>query len=159
LQALTKFLKCVLWEDESEKKQALDLLASWVNIDIDDALELLGPYFEEKQVRDFGVLQLQRYSPQELDIYLLQLCQSLKFENLKPKNVNESALCHFLVTTAIHDMTFGNNFYWSVYYLHLVYINSDRFLMVECEDSIYGKLYAKVAYEYMKGLVEVRFTS
>ena len=101
-----------MWEDDYEKKQALDLLASWVNIDIDDALELLGPVFEEKQVRDFGVLQLQRYSPQELDIYLLELCQSLKFENVKPKNVDESSLCRFLVKTAIHDTAFGNNFYW-----------------------------------------------
>ena len=30
--------------------------------------------------------------------------------------------------------------------------------MVECEDPIYGKLYAKVAYEYMKGLVEVQLS-
>ena len=108
-----------MWEDDSEKKQALDLLLSWVNVDIDDALELLGPYFEEKQVRDFGVLQLQRYSPRELDIYLLEICQSLKFENLKPKNVSESALCQFLVNTAIHDISFGNNFYWLVFSLWL----------------------------------------
>ncbi len=115
MKALTKFLKGVIWSDDSEKKQALDLLSSWVNVDIDDALELLGPFFTEKQVREFGIIQLEGYSPKELDIYLLELVQAFKFEDLKPKYVGESALCRFLVKTAIHDTAFGNNFYWYAY--------------------------------------------
>ncbi len=57
-------MKCVIWNDEVEKKQALELLPSWVNIDMDDALELLGSQFTERQVREFAVMQLQRYGPQ-----------------------------------------------------------------------------------------------
>jgi phosphatidylinositol 3-kinase len=49
-----------MWEDEAERRQALDLLKSWVNIDVDEALELLGPFFEDNQVREYGVFQLER---------------------------------------------------------------------------------------------------
>ncbi|KAG5459846.1 MAG: armadillo-type protein, partial [Olpidium bornovanus] len=47
-QALTKFLKCVTWSDATEAKQAVELLSQWANIDVDDALELLGPNFHNR---------------------------------------------------------------------------------------------------------------
>lgn len=44
--ALTKFLRCVKWERESESNVALQLLEKWAPIDVADALELLSPRFE-----------------------------------------------------------------------------------------------------------------
>jgi phosphatidylinositol 3-kinase len=59
-RALTKFLKCVVWTDPTEVRQAVDLLPLWVDIDVDDALELLGKEFENRAVRSYAVNQLRR---------------------------------------------------------------------------------------------------
>lgn len=62
-RALTKFLKSVRWTDRDEVKQAVDvLLPMWSDIEIGDALELLGPgdAFRDRRVRSFAVKQLAR---------------------------------------------------------------------------------------------------
>lgn len=60
-RGLTKFLKSVTWRDPNEVKQAVEvLLPMWTDIDIDDALELLGPGTVDSRVRGFAVKQLQR---------------------------------------------------------------------------------------------------
>ncbi|KAJ1985564.1 Phosphatidylinositol (PI) 3-kinase [Dimargaris cristalligena] len=79
-KALTKFLRCVAWSDPVESHQAVDLLTQWADIDVDDALELLGPAFTNQQVRAYAVVRLQRADDDELRLYLLQLVQALRFE-------------------------------------------------------------------------------
>ena len=59
-QALTKFLKSVNWKVSQEAKQALDLLHKWSPMDVDDALELLSPVFENPAVRKYAVNRLQQ---------------------------------------------------------------------------------------------------
>lgn len=60
-RGLTKFLKSVTWRDPSEVKQAVEeLLPQWTEIDIDDALELLGPNTVDSRVRAYAVKQLNR---------------------------------------------------------------------------------------------------
>ena len=59
-QALTKFLKSVNWKVVQEAKQALDLLHKWSPMDVDDALELLSPVFENPVVRKYAVTRLQQ---------------------------------------------------------------------------------------------------
>jgi phosphatidylinositol 3-kinase len=60
-KALTKFLKSVSWSDANEVKQAVEvLLPIWTAIDMDDALELLGPGFVDGRVRGYAVRQLRR---------------------------------------------------------------------------------------------------
>lgn len=41
-------------------KQAVDLLHVWVGTDVEDALELLGPTFENLSVRGYAVMQLHK---------------------------------------------------------------------------------------------------
>ncbi|GAA6011669.1 hypothetical protein JCM10207_004202 [Rhodosporidiobolus poonsookiae] len=82
-RALTKFLKSVVWSDPGEAKQAVEtLLPMWSEVDMDDALELLGPAegFRDRRVRAYAVRQLERADDEELMLYLLQLVQALKFE-------------------------------------------------------------------------------
>ncbi|KAJ3041544.1 Phosphatidylinositol (PI) 3-kinase [Rhizophlyctis rosea] len=141
-KALTKFLKCVVWTDPVEVKQAVDLLLVWVDIDVEDALELLGPTFENFSVRHYAVLQLKKADDDELQLYLLQLVQALKFENLGERpNVLESPLAEFLIDRGIKNPILGNYFHW--------------YLMVECEDKFMGKMYARVAYQFMTNMMEV----
>ncbi|CAG8435890.1 679_t:CDS:10 [Funneliformis caledonium] len=142
-RALTKFLKCVVWTDPTEAKQAVELLFKWVDIDLDDALELLGANFENRAVRRYAVSQLKKADDDELLLYLLQLVQALKFENISEKSSSsyESSLAEFLIERAVKNPILGNNFHW--------------YLMVECEDKVVGKMYAKVAYQFMIAITEI----
>ncbi len=80
-KGLTKFLKSVVWTDQGEAKQATEiLLPMWTEPGLDDALELLGPTFQDARVRSYAVRQLERAEDEELILYLLQLVQALKFE-------------------------------------------------------------------------------
>ncbi|KAI8980284.1 kinase-like domain-containing protein [Pilobolus umbonatus] len=142
-RALTKFLKCVVWTDSTEVRQAVDLLPLWVDIDVDDALELLGKEFENRSVRSYAVNQLRKADDDDLLLYLLQLVQALKFEHIHDKGPNsyDSSLVQFLIDRAVRNPVLGNYFHW--------------YLMVECEDKIVGKMYAKVAFHYFKAILEV----
>lgn len=80
-KALTKFLKCVKWDSQSEAKQAIDLLSKWELMDIDDALELLSSQFTHPAVRKYAVSRLKDAPNEDLILYLLQLVQALKYEN------------------------------------------------------------------------------
>ncbi|XP_043215044.1 phosphatidylinositol 3-kinase catalytic subunit type 3-like [Amphibalanus amphitrite] len=79
-KALSKFLKCVNWEQTSESQQALDLMLRWAPIDPNQALELLGPSFTHPAVRAYAVCRLQQAPDEELLMYLLQLVQALRYE-------------------------------------------------------------------------------
>ena len=60
-RGLTKFLKSVTWRDPSEVKQAVEvLLPQWTDIEVDDALELLGSGTVDSRVRNFAVKQLSK---------------------------------------------------------------------------------------------------
>jgi len=64
-KALAKFLKCVKWAIAGEERQAVELLERWVPMDVDDALELLGPLFTHQAVRSYAVARL-RQAPDEV---------------------------------------------------------------------------------------------
>ncbi|KAG1088157.1 hypothetical protein G6F42_020372 [Rhizopus arrhizus] len=124
-KALTKFLKCVVWTDHTEVRQAVDLLPLWVDIDVDDALELLGKEFENRAVRAYAVNQLRKADDEDLFLYLLQLVQALKFECTSDKTLdpNGSSLAQFLIDRATSDPILGTFFYW--------------YVIVECEDLLH----------------------
>ncbi|KAG5518093.1 hypothetical protein PMAC_003279 [Pneumocystis sp. 'macacae'] len=138
-RALAKFLKAVIWTNTIEVKQAHDLLGLWSEIDIDDALELLGPEFKDNIVRDYAVSRLKKADDNDLILYLLQLVQALRFENsaleiLKTNNYS-SSLANFLIERAVKNEILGINFYW--------------YLIVESEDKTAGKLFSEVANQFM----------
>lgn len=64
-KALAKFLQCVHWDKDEEVKQAIDLLQQWVTTDTEDALELLGPTYDNSRVRSYAVSRLQQ-APDEV---------------------------------------------------------------------------------------------
>ncbi|KAI8906954.1 kinase-like domain-containing protein [Gorgonomyces haynaldii] len=138
-KALTKFLKAVDWKDKIESKQAVDLLGAWVDVDIEDALELLGPGFKDPHVRSFAVRQLRKADDDELQLYLLQLVQALKFEDLG-EHFKNTPLVQFLIERALENPILGNYLYW--------------YLMVESEDKQFGKRYGRVAYQFLTLMME-----
>ena len=150
-RALTKFVKSVNWQDQSEARQAVQILPKWTEIDVDDALELLGPTFDNQTVRAYAVDRLRKSDDEELLLYLLQLVQALKFEKVSwEKNEDaalDSSLASFLISRATANFKLGNYLHW--------------YLMVECDDrspdqmTENRKLFAKVEYDFMQQLIQV----
>ncbi|CAD6502058.1 BgTH12-02301 [Blumeria graminis f. sp. triticale] len=151
-RALTKFVKSVNWQDQNECGQAVQILSSskWTEVDVDDALELLGPTFDNQAVRAYAVDRLRKSNDNELLLYLLQLVQALKFEPISDSSdrdvTRNSSLAKFLIERATSSFMLGNHFHW--------------YLMVECDDQSegqgagYRKLFAKVEYDFMTALVK-----
>lgn len=108
-RALTKFLRCVEWSDVQEAKQAIELMGRWERIDVCDALELLSPVFESEEVRGYAVSVLDRADDEELQCYLLQLVQALRFERS-----DKSRLSHFLVQRSLRNIELASFLRWYV---------------------------------------------
>ena len=150
-RALTKFVKSTTWSDPNEARQAVQLLPRWTEIDVDDALELLGPTVVNPAVRAYAVDRLRKADDEELLVYLLQLVQALKFERVDietPEDAaQDSSLARFLISRAVNNLQLGNFLHW--------------FLMVECDDQSPGqapahrKLFAKVEYDFMTELMKI----
>ncbi|KAL1957706.1 hypothetical protein VTO42DRAFT_5549 [Malbranchea cinnamomea] len=147
-RALTKFVKSVNWQDAGEARQAVEILPKWTEIDVDDALELLGPTFDNRAVRAYAVERLKKSDDEEILAYLLQLVQALKYEPI-PADIPEdpaqdSSLTNFLITRAANNPLLGSYFHW--------------YLMVECDDKgpnsnpASRELFARVEYYFMAEL-------
>lgn len=149
-RAITKFVKSVDWHVPSEAKQAAQVLSRWTQIDVDDALELLGPTFDSQVVRAYAVERLRKSDDEELLLYLLQLVQALKYEHISADSAQDatqdSSLAQFLIARAAANFLLGNYFYW--------------YLMVECDDKSpeqgqdNREMYRKVAYNFQTELVK-----
>lgn len=150
-KALTKFIKSVNWRDLGEARQAMEILPKWTEIDVDDALELLGPTFDNATVRAYAVERLRKAGDDELLLYLLQLVQALEYEK-KPEETAEeaahdSSLANFLIARAANNFVLGNYLHW--------------YLMVECDDTgvanlaSHRRLFARVEYYFMTELEKV----
>lgn len=152
-RALTKFVKSVSWADANEARQAIQMLPKWTEIDVDDALELLGPSFTSPAVRTYAVSRLRKADDEELLLYLLQLVQALKFEKVQTpgadataEETSDSSLARFLISRAVDNERLGNFLHW--------------YLMVECDDmspgqaSEHRRLFAKVEFDFLTELME-----
>ncbi|KAI9367686.1 kinase-like domain-containing protein [Aspergillus egyptiacus] len=150
-RALTKFVKSVNWRDVGEAHQAVEILPKWTEIDVDDALELLGPTFDNAAVRSYAVERLRKADDDELLLYLLQLVQALKYEDNIHGDAeiaaHDSSLANFLIARAANNFKLGSYLHW--------------YLMVECDDtgpgtlSSHRRLFARVEYYFMAELERI----
>ncbi|KAG2417340.1 hypothetical protein HFD88_008559 [Aspergillus terreus] len=150
-RALTKFVKSVNWRDVGEAHQAVEILPKWTEIDVDDALELLGPTFDNAAVRSYAVARLRKADDDELLLYLLQLVQALKYEDTSHEDsddvAHDSFLANFLIARAANNFKLGSYLHW--------------YLMVECDDAspntspIQHRLFARVEYYFMSELEQI----
>lgn len=171
-RGLTKFLKSVTWRDPSEVKQAVEeLLPQWTEIDIDDALELLGPGTVDSRVRAYAVKQLSRADDdvralcsfsctttnmfltafQELHLYLLQLVQALKFES----TASDQRSSRSATSAVSYDDSGLADFLIARAVRNPILGNRFHwYLMVEVamEDKVMAKLYGRVVFKFMNNL-------
>jgi phosphatidylinositol 3-kinase len=146
-RALTKLAKSVNWNEPAESRQAIALLPKWAEIDVDDALELLGPSVRNPEMRTYAVDRLRKADDEELLLYLLQLVQALKFEPpvmARNEHDPDSSLASFVIARSAANFKLGNFLYW--------------YLMVEMDeeaptqDAENRKLFARVSYDFMQEL-------
>ena len=127
-RALAKFLLAVDWTVESEVVQAAELLEQWRKrspIMVTDALKLLGKQvaYQTNLVRAYAIDTLASAPDEELSLYLLQLVQALKFENIQETGSSNqvtttstsdpvSSLGTFLISRAKKNIQLANYLYW-----------------------------------------------
>lgn len=131
-EALPKFLKTVYWSDPVETKQAVNLLNKWSMIPIECALELLGPFFANPQVRQHAVSRLDKEEDVKITLYLLQLVQALRYEPL------DGTLSEFLIKKGTENDRIGGQLFW--------------YLTVECEDPSPPEIFATTRNKFFKSI-------
>ena len=89
--------------------QDIENLISKINgLSVVQAIELLSGKYVNETIRNFAVSCLRKVNPLNIQTYLLQLVQALKYE----KNI-DNALARFLIEEAIeHPITIGHEFFW-----------------------------------------------
>ncbi|KAK9464191.1 kinase-like domain-containing protein [Lipomyces oligophaga] len=140
-RALTKFVKSITWDEEKEAQKATELFSKWIDIDVDEALELLGPSFTYPAVRSYAVDRLRKADDNELQLYLLQLVQALKFDRISNARGRKSSLARFLEGRAAKSEVLGNSFFW--------------FVSVETQGGPNKQLYIKVLDDYRNTLANM----
>eukprot|EP01119_Soliformovum_irregulare_P017393 TRINITY_DN5165_c0_g1_i1.p1 TRINITY_DN5165_c0_g1~~TRINITY_DN5165_c0_g1_i1.p1 ORF type:complete len:1287 (-),score=389.49 TRINITY_DN5165_c0_g1_i1:1418-5278(-) len=106
-KALPKFLTSVAYNDRLAVQIMHSMLDDWAQIGALDALELLDSRFGDERVRSYAVKALETLSDDELNDYLLQLIQVLKYEPY-----HDSALARFLLRRALKSRRIGHSFFW-----------------------------------------------
>ncbi|XXQ36192.1 phosphatidylinositol 3-kinase [Plasmodiophora brassicae] len=134
--ALIKFLRCVNWADAYETTQAVSLLDKWAPIEIADALGLLSAYFTNDAVREYAVRRLDQAGNKQLEMYLLQLVQALRFERTHP-----SGLSKFLIRRCSTSIDMATYMHWFVH-------------VEQSSSSAYAALYSQFQEDFLAALSE-----
>eukprot|EP00948_MAST-09A_sp_MAST-9A-sp1_P000828 g828.t1 len=111
-EALPKFLQSTDWRQVKRVQEAYQYMHLWEKETgfgtINRGLQLLGKAFQDPTIRAFGVFCLRKIDDEQLNLYLLQLVQALKWE---PSY--DSALSRFLLRRAISNTNLiGHNLFW-----------------------------------------------
>ena len=106
MAALIPFLISVRWTVTDERADALDMLQEWTPISAPLALSLLGSDgpCREVEVRRYAIDRLQAASSEELKMFLLQLVQALKYENIQSNELKNQSTSELLQESCRDDL-------------------------------------------------------
>jgi hypothetical protein len=108
-ELLPAFVMSVRWSSSEQVQELYDLLDLWAPPSSVQALQLLDRRFMDPKVRAYAVHCLEELPDDELALYMLQLCQQLKFEryvNLLFFGLVSSRLCCISLPVAPHEMCY-----------------------------------------------------
>jgi phosphatidylinositol-4,5-bisphosphate 3-kinase len=107
--ALPKVIQCADWTKVDMRNEIYRLLSLWsVPTTAIDAIELLDVKYADYQVRDHAVNVLRLLDDEDLQLYLLQLVQCIKYEPY-----HDSPLSRFLIERAISSpYLIGHSLFW-----------------------------------------------
>ena len=84
------------------------IISNISNLSVVQAIELLSGKYTNEIIRNFAVDCLRKVNPLNIQTYLLQLVQALKYE----KN-HDNSLARFLIEEGVeHPITIGHEFFW-----------------------------------------------
>ena len=106
-EALPKYLLSLNWGNLEEVRLLHLMLKNWAPLSLEVAMQLLDYHVADAEVRQLAVRRLEKMSDEEVQLYLLQLVQVVKFEPY-----HDSALGRFLLERALRSKTVGHYFYW-----------------------------------------------
>uniref|UniRef100_A0A8C2TMF9 Phosphatidylinositol 4,5-bisphosphate 3-kinase catalytic subunit delta isoform n=1 Tax=Coturnix japonica TaxID=93934 RepID=A0A8C2TMF9_COTJA len=107
-QALAKLLTITKWNKHEDVAQVRMLeLATWPELPVLNALELLDFSFPDRYVGSFAINSLKKLTDHELFQYLLQLVQVLKYESYL-----DCELTKFLLDRALSNRKIGHFLFW-----------------------------------------------
>ena len=107
--ALPTFLRCVDWRQSSYRQETYNLLRKWPNQPFpEDALELLGFEFADNRVREYAVMCIANMHDSDLQRYLLQLVQCLKYE----LNHNNALIRLLMRRALMNPYQIGHFLFW-----------------------------------------------
>ena len=110
--ALPKFCRVVDWDQPGEEQEAVELMSEWLRPRAAEALELLTDAFTHRVPREYATRCLDQADDEELEIYLPQLVQALRYE----EEFRLGQSCHlerFLVKRAV-SLFIGNFLAWNL---------------------------------------------
>ncbi|KAL3315094.1 Phosphatidylinositol 3-kinase catalytic subunit type 3 [Cichlidogyrus casuarinus] len=159
--ALCKFMLAVRWEYSDQRNEALGLLKTWPEIESENVIGLLSKHFSHDICRNFAVQRLKNVKDEELDLYLYQLVQALRYELMKnveclkkrrsllsDETIEKKGffLAEFLIDRALKNFSLANNLFWHLKVELELEDNSTKSLVVDTDLSkkkfslVYSKL-------------------
>lgn len=107
-EAITKFLRSINWADSSCVREAHQLLHLWNPPGPLEALQMLDSHFPDPKMRAFAVACLEGLTDEQLEVYMLQLVQVLKYEPF-----HDSSLARFLLRRSlVNTHILGHVLFW-----------------------------------------------
>ncbi|MCQ2816382.1 MAG: hypothetical protein MJ252_03860 [archaeon] len=162
--ALELFLRVIDWRNPLEVSIAHTYLQKWAPIGGEDAMSLLDARYPDSAVREYAISRLRILSDQQINSYMLMLCQSLLYETFL---INP--LADFIIERSLlNPKLIGNSFLWnsrinsinplfaerlSAYLLQMLLIAGNKFLAKNfdaimfnyfCENATYTAKITKV---------------
>lgn len=107
-ESLPRLARSIRWSNRDEVSLFHGLLAAWPVVSLEASLQLLSGNFFDGTLRSFTVQNLRAIlTSADLNFYLLQLVQALKYESYY---FNDLAV--FLVQSALRNKQLGQKFFW-----------------------------------------------
>ena len=121
-KALDIFLRAIDWFNPLERYLGHLYLNKWAELEPEDAIGLLDARFPDTKVRLLAVKTLSKATDDFLELYMLELCQCLFYENHYI-----SPLSDFLLGRCLKNKNLlGNKFYWCLIVAGENYLFKDK---------------------------------
>ena len=102
------FLRSINWFNPLEQYIAHLYLKRWAKLEPEDAIGLLDSRFPDTHVRELAIKTLSETTDDIIELYMLELCQCLFYENYYV-----SPLADFIIEQCLKNQKLiGNKFYW-----------------------------------------------
>nr|XP_002122027.2 phosphatidylinositol 4,5-bisphosphate 3-kinase catalytic subunit beta isoform-like isoform X1 [Ciona intestinalis] len=150
-EALSKVLASAKWNSYKSVAMVQAMLNSWTPLSPERAMELLDCQFADEHVRDFAVKCLENLRDDELQQYLMQLVQVVKFDSYL-----NSSLVRFILRRAWSNRKIGHFLFWHLKAEISNTLLNLRFALI-MEAYLYGNLpHVKTLYKQQEALNKMR---